>query len=122
VDRESHHWWVGARRRLCYTSYMDNQETSGTAEIPIPTIKELLAGYEAFNTWELEQQPRELQRLTLEEGLTQYFELSGLAQVQASGARADFLAQEERHWVDLHRKLQKAHRAMTHGPTTPGTG
>jgi hypothetical protein len=99
---------------------MGNQETPATTETPIPTIKELLAGYEAFNAWELGQQPRELQRLTFEEGLAQYFELSTMARAQASGSRPEFLAQEQRHWVALHRKLQKALRVMTRGSTTPG--
>jgi hypothetical protein len=101
---------------------MNIEEAPAVAETPAPTIRELVAGYEAFNAWEMDQQPRELQRLTFEEGLAQYFELSGLAQVQASGARADFLAQDERHWLDLHRKLQKCHAATTHGQTAPGTG
>jgi len=94
---------------------MGNKETPATAETPNPTIKELLAGYEAFNAWELSQQPRELQRLTFEEGLAQYFELSTMAPAQASGSRTEFLAQEQRHWVELHRKFQKALRVMTRG-------
>ena len=101
---------------------MNSQENPARAEIPIPTIRELLVGYEAFNTWEQDEQRRDLQRLTLEKGLAQYFELCSMARLLGAGSRTDFLAQEKRHWIELHRKLQKAHRVMTHGQTTPGAG
>ena len=34
-----------------------------------PTLREILEGYRRFNAWELEEQKRELLRLTVEESL-----------------------------------------------------
>jgi hypothetical protein len=43
-----------------------------------PTLREILEGYKRFNAWELQEEKKELPQLTIEESLTQFFELCDL--------------------------------------------
>jgi hypothetical protein len=83
-----------------------------------PTLREVVAGYERFNTWELEEQRRELPHLTVEESLRQFFELSNLARALAPDADRVFLGQDKIHWIALRERLQRVAEAMGSGRTT----
>jgi len=84
----------------------------------IPTLREILEGYERFNAWELEEQKRELRQLTAEESLTQFFELCDLARALALDAEHIFLERDKAYWIALHKKLQRAAKMMGNAKTT----
>ncbi len=73
-----------------------------------PTLRELLEGYRKFNAWELEEQKNELPRLSVEESLTQFFDLYDLARAAAPRWEEILLEQDKAHWIALHEKLQLA--------------
>lgn len=77
-----------------------------------PTLREVLDGYELFNSWELEEQKRELPRLSMEEGLAQFFELCALARVLAPDLEQLVLEHDKAHWMALHERLQRAAEVM----------
>jgi len=77
-----------------------------------PTARQLLQGYARFNDWELEEQKRELPRLTMEQGLTQFFELCEMARALAPNAAQEFLAQDTAHWIAVRKKLGRAAKVM----------
>ncbi len=72
-----------------------------------PTLRETLDGYRRFNIWESTEQQRELARLGVEEGLTQFFELCSLAQDLAPDGEQISLEQDKIHWARLRAKLQR---------------
>jgi hypothetical protein len=84
----------------------------------IPTLKEILEGYKRFNIWELEEQKRELPELSVEESLTQFFELCNLARALTPNIEQIFLEQDEALWIALRKKLQRAARIMGDASTT----
>ncbi|MFC1974832.1 hypothetical protein ACFLXQ_00360 [Chloroflexota bacterium] len=43
-----------------------------------PTLREVLAGYNQFNVWEVEERKKTLPQLAVEESLSEYFELCEL--------------------------------------------
>jgi hypothetical protein len=77
-----------------------------------PTARQLLQGYARFNAWEREEEKRELPRLTMEEGLAQFFELCEMARALAPNAAQEFLAQDTAHWIALRKKLGRAAKVM----------
>jgi len=83
----------------------------------IPTLRQVLEGYKRFNEWELEEMNRTLPRLTVEESLTQFFELCELGRTLAPDSERIFLEQDEAHWIALRRKLQRAAKVMDHERT-----
>ena len=84
----------------------------------IPTLRQVLDGYKRFNEWELEEMDRTLPRLTVEESLTQFFELCELGRALAPDSERIFFEQDEADWVALRRKLQRAEKVMAHAKTT----
>ena len=86
----------------------------------IPTLREIMEGYKRFNAWELEEQKRELPRLTVEESLTQFFELCDVARTLAPDTERIFLEQDKAHWVALRKRLQRAAKVMNDAKTTHG--
>ncbi len=72
-----------------------------------PTLRDVLAGYRQFNAWELAEMRRELPRLSVQESLTQFFELCRLARTLAPDAETVFFERDEIHWTALHEKLQR---------------
>ena len=84
------------------------------------TLREVLEGYKRFNAWELEEQRSALPRLSLEEGLRQYFELCALARALAPDSDRVFLQQNKARWAAQRKKLQRVAKAMRNGRTTPG--
>lgn len=81
-------------------------------------LLEVLEGYERFNTWELEEQKRESPSLTVEESLTQFFELCKLARTPAPDMGEVLLEQDKAHWIALRGKLQRAAKVMGHAKAT----
>jgi hypothetical protein len=86
-----------------------------------PTLQETLEGYKRFNAWELEEQKRDLPRLSIEESLTQFLELCDLVRALAPNASQLFLEQDEAHWIALRKKRQRAAKVMGHASTTRRT-
>ncbi len=83
-----------------------------------PTLREILAGYRQFNTWEAAERQRTLPQLTIEESLAQFFELCDLAHGLTTEAGPIFLEQDKAHWITLHQKLRQAARVMGYAKTT----
>jgi hypothetical protein len=83
-----------------------------------PTLREVLEGYRRFNAWELKEQKRELSQLSVEESVTQFFELCDLARALAPDAEQIFFEQDKAHWMTLRKKLQRAARVMGSAKTT----
>jgi len=77
-----------------------------------PALREILEGYERFNAWELEEQKRDLPRLTVEGSLMQFFELCDLARTLAPDTEEVFLKQDKAHWIALRERLQRAAKVM----------
>ncbi len=86
----------------------------------IPTLREVLEGYKAFNRWEFEVQHRDLQSLSVAKSLTQYCDLCELAHALAPNAEQIFLAQDTKHWETLREKLKRAAEVM--GDARPARG
>ncbi len=72
-----------------------------------PTLREVLAGYQRFNRWELEEQGLRLPGLSIEESLTQYFELCSLVRALAPEAQDWFLEEYAQFWASRWRTLQR---------------
>ena len=82
-----------------------------------PTLHEILEGYKRFNAWEREEQRRALPGLTIEKGLTQFFELCSLTRTLSPDASQIFFKQDTEHWATLHKKLQRAAKTMVDAQT-----
>lgn len=79
---------------------------------------ELLAGYRRFNAWENEEQMMDLPRLSVEAGLSQFFQLCSLAR-QLTGERDIFLTtQNKAYWMQQLATRQKAARIMGYARST----
>jgi hypothetical protein len=99
-----------------------------------PTLQDILEGYQRFNAWEREERMRALSHLTIEQSLTQFFELCSIARDWYSSAdertmsadvvhpsantRQVFLEQDVERWVALREKLQRAAKTMNDVQTT----
>ncbi|MEA3341350.1 MAG: hypothetical protein U9R15_15405 [Chloroflexota bacterium] len=83
-----------------------------------PPLQEIVEGYKRFNAWEREERKRTLPELTIEESLTQFFELCSLARILSPNARQIFFEQDTERWVILHKKLERAAKAMDDAQTT----
>ena len=51
-----------------------------------PTLQEIVEEYKRFNAWEREEQRKTLPELTIEESLTQFFELCSLTRTLSPDA------------------------------------
>jgi hypothetical protein len=78
----------------------------------MPTLREILAGYEAANAWEQGEEERELPALTVETSIRQYIELHDFARQVAPDAEEFYLNERLAHYEELHRKLEKAAKVM----------
>jgi hypothetical protein len=76
----------------------------------MPTLRETLEGYKRFNDWELEEQKRELPRLTIAESLKQFFELCDLSRALSPHTDQMFLEQNKACWIARHHALEQAAR------------
>jgi len=83
-----------------------------------PTLQQVLEGYKRFNEWELEEQARELPRLSIEESLTQFFDLCDLGHMLAPGWERIFLKEDMEHWIEVRRKMRRAAKVMRNAKTT----
>ena len=86
----------------------------------IPPLQEVLEGYRQFNTWELEEQERVLSRLSVEEGLTQFFGLCDLARTLAPDAGRAFFEQDTAYWIARRKKLRRVAEAVDKTQTARG--
>jgi hypothetical protein len=107
----------GETRRAKPTFVCEGVE-EGQGMDAIPTLQEILEGYKRFNTWEFEEQKRELPELSVEESLTQYFELCDFARALTPYTEQIFLEQDVALWIALRKKYQRAARIMGNASTT----
>lgn len=91
-------------------------------EHPVPTLREMLAGYALYNVWEKQEQAATLPHLSIEESLRRYFELCAVTTEMAGEDDDVFLEQNERHWTILQQRLEKLQSVAKNGKTTPGPG
>lgn len=85
------------------------------------TLREQLEGYQQYNTWERDEQRAILQKLTVTESLTQFFELCALAATLAPESDARFLEEKSIHWRAMHERLRQLAEWRHHGTTTRST-
>ena len=78
----------------------------------MPTIREVVAGYEAVNAWELEERREQLPKLTVEKSIRQYLEMWELVRQISPEAEELFLEQRLSHYQTLHRRMKKAAQVM----------
>ena len=74
-----------------------------------PTLREVIAGYERFNEWEITERRGELPRLSIEDALRQFFELCSFARSFRPDRQCDEKAieQKQQPWIALyHRHLE----------------
>ncbi len=83
---------------------------------PTPTIREILAGYQAVNEREREEARERLPRLTVEESVRRYLWMRALARRVAPDAERIFVKQRKAHYARLHERLKRAARRMGNGP------
>jgi len=88
-----------------------------TGEV-VPTLREVLQGYNKFNAWEFEEQQRRLPQLAVTESLTLFFELCDLMRLLAPGVELVFLEQDQAHWIALRKRFQQAAEVMGSAKTT----
>jgi len=69
-----------------------------------PHLREVIAGYERFNEWEMTERRRDLPSLSVEEALCQFFELSSLALRFRPNLQNDenAIEQKQRPWITLY--------------------
>ena len=84
--------------------------------ISTPTIREILAGYQAVNEREQEESRERLPRLTVEKSVRQYMRMRALARRVASDAKHIFVEQRKAHYIRLHERLRRAARKLGNGP------
>lgn len=68
----------------------------------MPTIREILVGYQAVNEREREDMRQRLSRLTVDESLRQYLRLRALARRVAPGLERVFVEQRKAYYVQAH--------------------
>jgi len=78
----------------------------------MPTLREILAGYEEANAWEREEERQRLPRLSVEDSIRQYLDMCDWVQEIAPGTEALFLEEKLAHYVALHDRLEKAAEVM----------
>jgi len=86
-----------------------------------PTLPEIMEGYRRFNAWEHREQKRELAQLTVEESLTQFFQLCDLARTLAPDTDGVFFEQDKAHWTTVRKRLQKVAQVMGNARTVHGS-
>jgi len=86
-----------------------------TKAVARPSWREVLKGYKRFNTWELAQQKEELSQLSVEESLTQFFELCALGRRLAPGAERIFLEQNRAYWITRRGEPDPVFRTVRSG-------
>ena len=84
----------------------------------MPTLREILAGYEAANARERDEERQRLPRLSVEEGVRQYVELLEMVRQISPDAESCFLAERLAHYEALHRRMEEAATVMGHAGTT----
>lgn len=80
----------------------------------MPTIREILAGYQEANEREREELCHRLPRLTVE-SLRQYLRMCALARRTAPDLERSFAKQHKMYYIQLHERLERAARGMRNG-------
>ena len=88
----------------------------GKESTQTPTIREILAGYQAVNEREREEARERLPRLTVEESVHQYLRMRALARRVAPDTEHIFAEQRKAHYIQLRERLRRAARRMGIGP------
>jgi hypothetical protein len=78
----------------------------------MPSVREIVAGYEAVNAWEQEEKRRQLPTLTIEESIRHYLDMWDLVRSISPEAEDLFLEQRLAHYRTLHRRMTKAAQVM----------
>lgn len=78
----------------------------------MPTLREILAGYEAVNAWEREEERERLPKLSVEESVRQYLEMWELARQVAPEAETFFWPERSAHYEALRAAFQRAAQGM----------
>jgi hypothetical protein len=63
----------------------------------VPTLQEILTGYELVNAWEREEERERLPRLSVEESVRQYIDMWELARRLSPEAESVFLEERLAH-------------------------
>ena len=84
----------------------------------MPTLREIVAGYELANARERDEERQRLPRLSVEESVRQYVELLEMVRKIAPDAESCFLAERLAHYEALHRRMEEAATVMGHAGTT----
>ena len=74
----------------------------------MPTLREIVAGYELANAWEREEERRRLPELSVEESVRQYLEMWELARYVSPEAEAVFWDERCAHYEALHAAFEQA--------------
>lgn len=78
----------------------------------MPTLKEVLAGYEAANAWQDYEERTKLPEMSVRQSIRQYLDMWDLAMYVSPDAEARFLAERLKHYQFLHERLAKAAEVM----------
>ena len=78
----------------------------------MPSVQEILAGYERTNAWEHEEERQRLPELTPEEGIRRYLEMWELVQQLAPEAESVFRQERMARYEYLHSQMERAAQAM----------
>lgn len=75
-------------------------------ESGVPTLREVIAGYQRFNEWEMTERRRELPSLCVEDALRQFFELCSFVRPFRPDPQTDEKAieQKQQPWITLYRR------------------
>jgi len=81
----------------------------------MPTIREILAGYQAVNERERESASERLSQLTVEKSVRQYLQMRALAGRVAPDAERIFAERRKVHLARLNERLRRAAQRMGNG-------
>ena len=101
---------------------MTDYPSASQTERPVPTLREMLAGYALYNAWERQEQAQTLPQTSVEDSLRRYFELCAMATALAGDEDEVFFEQNERHWTFLHQRLERLQSVLANGKASPGAG
>jgi hypothetical protein len=78
----------------------------------MPSLQEILAGYERVNAWEHEEERQRLPELTVVEAIRRYVEMWDLARRLAPEAESVFRQERMSHYEYLHTQMERAAEDM----------
>lgn len=81
----------------------------------MPTIREILAGYQEANEREREELCHRLPRLTVDQSVRQYLRMRALVRRAVPDLERSFAKQHKMYYIQLHERLERAARGMRNG-------